>query len=119
MLPRWWPKPVFRFFVELVARYVVVSYLRRVSTEMRNLYWLRAIQSPTNTKEQKLLTRVGIEASGLMIVFKRRALGLPSFVIGGILVPLVLTLFRIFRGLRLNRGGRRRSSPSSGRSWCS
>jgi hypothetical protein len=38
-----------RFVVELVARYVVVSYLRRVSTEMRNLYWLRAIQSPVGT----------------------------------------------------------------------
>ena len=62
----------FRFFVELVARYVVVSYLRRVSTEMRNLYWLRTMQAPANSKERKLLTRVGIEASGLMVVFKRR-----------------------------------------------
>jgi hypothetical protein len=103
VLPRWArPKPVFRFFVELVARYVVVSYLRRVSTEMRNLYWLRTMQAPANSKEQKLLTRVGIEASGLMVVFKRRTVGLPSFVIGGILVPLVLTLFRIFRGLHFN-----------------
>ena len=30
------------------------------------------------------------EAAGLMIVFKRRTLGLPSFVIGGILVPAVV-----------------------------
>ena len=37
-----------------------------------------------------------------MVVFKRRTVGLPSFVIGGILVPLFLTLFRIFRGLHFN-----------------
>ena len=31
VLPRWLrPKPVFRFFVAAVARYVVVSHLRRV-----------------------------------------------------------------------------------------
>ena len=103
VLPRWLrPKLFFRFFVELVARYVVVSYLRRVSTDMRNLYWLRTMQAPANSKERKLLTRVGIEASGLIIVFKRRTLGLPSFVIGGILVPLFLTLFRVFRGLHFD-----------------
>lgn len=42
-IPRWLrPRFVARFLVELVARYVVVSYLRRVSTDLRNLYWLRA-----------------------------------------------------------------------------
>ena len=87
--------------VELVARYVVVSYLRRVATELRNLYWLRAIQSEAGTKERPMLRRARVEAEGLMVIFKRRELGLPSFVVGGVLIPLVLTLVRLARGLSL------------------
>lgn len=103
VLPGWLrPKFFGRFVVELVARYVVVSYLRRVSTDMRNLYWLRTMQSEVGTKERKMLARADVEASGLMVVFRRRELGLPSFVIGGILVPLVLTFFRLIQGLSLD-----------------
>jgi len=36
-----------------------------------------------------------------MVIFRRRELGLPSFVVGGILVPVVLTLLRLVRGLSL------------------
>ena len=104
VIPRWL-KPAFfgRFVVELVARYVVVSYLRRVSTDMRNLYWLRAIQSASGTKERIVLRRARIEAEGLMVVFKRRELGLPSFVVGGVLIPLVLALVRLIQGLSLGQ----------------
>ena len=100
-----WLKPAFfgRFVVELVARYVVVSYLRRVSTEMRNLYWLRAIQSPVGSNERILLRRARVEAEGLMVVFKRRELGLPSFVVGGVLIPVVLALVRLIQGLSLGQ----------------
>jgi hypothetical protein len=103
-IPRWL-KPEFfgRFVVELVARYVVVSYLRRVSTEMRNLYWLCAIQSPAGTPERLVLRRARVEAEGLIVVFERRELGLPSFVVGGVLVPIVLALARLIHGLSLTR----------------
>jgi hypothetical protein len=103
-IPRWL-KPEFfgRFVVELVARYVVVSYLRRVSTEMRNLYWLRAIQSPVGTPERLVLRRTRVEAEGLIVVFERRELGLPSFVVGGVLVPIVLALVRLIQGLSLTQ----------------
>lgn len=101
-LPRWL-KPRFfgRFVVELVARYVVVSHLRRVSTDMRNLYWLRTMQAAAGTDERSLLYRARSEADGLIVVFKRREIGLPSFVIGGILVPIVLALVRVIQGLDL------------------
>jgi hypothetical protein len=103
-IPRWL-KPEFfgRFVVELVARYVVVSYLRRVSTEMRNLYWLRAIQSPVGTPERLVLRRTRVEAEGLIVVFQRRELGLPSFIVGGVLVPIVLALVRLIQGLSLTQ----------------
>lgn len=103
VLPGWIrPKVLGRFFVELVARYVVVSYLRRVSTDMRNLYWLRAMAAPVGKPERPVLRRARVEAEGLMVVFNRRQLGLPSFVIGGILLPIVLTLVRLARGIDLS-----------------
>src|SRR2546425_5388532 len=42
-------RAVARFLVELIARYLVVSYLRQVSTSMRNLYSLREMQTPPLT----------------------------------------------------------------------
>jgi hypothetical protein len=102
VIPRWL-KPTFfgRFVVELVARYVVVSHLRRVSTDLRNLYWLRAMQVPAGAQERVVLRRARMEAEGLIVVFKRSELGLPSFVIGGVLVPIVLALVRLIQGLDL------------------
>jgi len=103
IVPRWLkPRFLGRFVVELVARYVVVSHLRRVSTEMRNLYWLRTMQSEAGTDSRSLLYRARTEADGLMVVFKRREIGLPSFVIGGILVPIVLAVVRVVQGLDLS-----------------
>jgi hypothetical protein len=99
-LPRWLrPRFLPRFLVELVARYVVVSHLRRVATELRNLYWLRAMQAAPGTPERPLLRRARAEAEGLIAVFSRRELGLPSFVIGGLLVPLTVTMLRLAQGV--------------------
>jgi hypothetical protein len=78
---------------------VVVSHLRRVATELRNLYWLRAMQAAPGTPERPLLRRARAEAEGLIVVFSRRELGLPSFVIGGLLVPLTLTVLRLAQGV--------------------
>lgn len=103
VLPGWLrPKVLGRFFVELVARYVVVSYLRRISTDMRNLYWLRSMTAAPETPERLVLRRSRLEAEGLIVVFNRREVGLPSFVIGGILLPVVLTLIRLARGIDLS-----------------
>ena len=77
-LPRWLhPRFLPRFLVELVARYVVVSHLRRVATELRNLYWLRAMQAAPGTPERPTLRRARAEADGLIVMFSRRELGLP------------------------------------------
>jgi uncharacterized membrane protein YeaQ/YmgE (transglycosylase-associated protein family) len=100
-----WLRPKFfgRFVVELVARYVVVAYLRRVSTDIRNLYWLRAIQSESGAPERLTLRRARVEAEGLIVVFMRRELGLPSFVVGGVLIPIVLALLRLIQTLSLTQ----------------
>ena len=49
-----------------------------------------------------MLRRARAEAEGLIVVFHRRELGLPSFVVGGILLPIVLTLIRLARGLHVS-----------------
>jgi hypothetical protein len=85
--------------VELVARYIVVSYLRSAASAMRNLYWLREIESPSNSRELKLFRPARFDAQALDIIFKRREIGLPAFVIGGILLPLTLSIVNVSSGL--------------------
>jgi hypothetical protein len=85
-----------RFLVRLVARYLVVSYLRTVSTSLRNLYWLREIESPSDSRELELLRPARFDAQALAdTVFRQREIGLPSFVIGGLLIPAVISLGRL------------------------
>jgi hypothetical protein len=86
---------VVRFLVELVARYVVVSYLRSIATQLRNLYWLREIESPGGSPEWLLLRRARRDAQALDQVFTRRSIGLPTFVIGGVLVPIGLSILNL------------------------
>lgn len=97
VVPRrlWASRFAARFFVELVARYVVVSYLRQVTIDIRNIYWLREIQTPPLTEQRRLLRRARLDAEGMVTVFRRREIGLPSFVLGGLLIPLLATLFRL------------------------
>jgi hypothetical protein len=92
-------RPVVRFLVELVARYLVVSYLRRISTDARNVYWLREMQSTAGSDERVMLRRARRDAEGLTVVFNRRQVGVPSFLFGGILVSLGATVGRVASGV--------------------
>jgi hypothetical protein len=91
-------RPVARVLVEVIARYLVVAYLRNVATSMRNLYWLRELQAPPETPERRLLRRARLDAVGLVEVFPRRGLGVPTFVFGGIAVPLAVSVGRLTTG---------------------
>jgi hypothetical protein len=88
-------KVVVRFLVQLVARYIVVSYLRSAATSLRSLYWLREVESPAGAPEWRLLRRCRRDAEALDVVFTRRSIGLPTFVIGGVLVPVTLSVLNI------------------------
>jgi hypothetical protein len=92
-------RPVVRFLVELVARYVVVSYMRQVATDMRNLYWLREIETKPLTEERRQLRRVRLDAEGIREVVERRPIGLPSFVFGGVLISVGATIWRLASGV--------------------
>jgi hypothetical protein len=89
---------VVRYFVQLVARFVVVSYLRQTSTDLRNLYWLREMEAEDGSPEMKLLRAARIDAEGLITVFTRRQLGLPTFVLGGAAISILATAGRAAEG---------------------
>src|SRR5918999_1066229 len=88
-------RPIVRRTVRLVARYVVVSYIKEISTQLKNLYTLREIQAVAGTDERWELRRARTDAERMVEALKRRQLGLPTFLIGGALVPLFATVGRV------------------------
>ena len=88
-----------RWGIGLVARYIVVSYVKTVTTDMRNLYRFRELQSVPETPERRLLRPARQDAEALVEVVKSRAIGVPTFVIGAILLPLLASIYRLATGL--------------------
>jgi hypothetical protein len=87
-----------RYLVELVARYVVVAHCKNVAMHLRNLYWLREMQAESGSKELQLLRPARFDAQALVEITKGREIGVPTFVIGGLLIPVGLSLSRLATG---------------------
>jgi hypothetical protein len=87
-----------RYLVELVARYVVVSHVKNVSMHLRNLYWMREMQSESGSKELELLRPARFDAQALVEITKSREIGVPTFVIGGLLIPAGISIWRLASG---------------------
>jgi hypothetical protein len=87
-----------RYVVELVARYVVVSHTKTVARDLRNLYWLREMQSESGSHDLELLRPARMDAQALVEITKGREIGVPTFVIGGLLIPAGLSLWRLGTG---------------------
>jgi hypothetical protein len=105
MLPSFGPATaVVRYLVELIARYLVVSYVQQVALDLRNLYRLREGQVPVRTPEHTMLRHARRDAEGLIEVFKGRTLGLPTFLIGGAAIPVVAAISNAATGVSKERG---------------
>ncbi len=87
-----------RFLVELVARYVVVSHVKSIAVNLRNLYWIREMQAEEGSRELEILQVARQDAQALVEITKSREIGVPTFVLGGILLPLTLTVWRLASG---------------------
>ena len=87
-----------RYLVQLVARYVVVAHCKNVAMHLRNLYWLREMQAESGSKELQLLRPARFDAQALVEITKGREIGVPTFVIGGLLIPVGLSLSRLATG---------------------
>ena len=87
-----------RYFVELVARYVVISYCKTVAMSLRNLYWMREMESPRGSQEHGRLQPARMDAQALVEITRGGEIGVPTFVIGGLLIPAGLSLWRLASG---------------------
>lgn len=88
-------RPLARWGVQLVARYLVVSHLRNVSTTLRNLYVLREAEAVPGTQERRELRRARMDAERMVDALDERELGVPTFLIGGAALPVAASLGRI------------------------
>ena len=86
-----------RFLVELVARYVVVAHCKNVSVNLRNLYWMREMQAPDDSRELALLGPARADAQALVEITKGREVGVPTFLIA-LLIPAALSIWRLASG---------------------
>lgn len=85
---------VVQWGVRLVARYLVVSHVRNLVRQIRNLYVMREIQSPIGTRERLSLTRARTDAEQMVEALKAKELAVPTFLIGGALIPVLAALGR-------------------------
>ncbi len=93
---------IVRWLVELVARYLVVSHVKNVAVQMRNLYWVRELEAESGSVELKLLRPARFDAAALVEIMESREVGVPSFVIAGLLLPLGATIWRLMSGFRFD-----------------
>lgn len=94
-------RPVARWGIQLIARYIVLSYIKTVTKAMRDLYLMREIQSGHRSREMQLLRPARLDAQELVDISADRELGVPAFVIGGLLLPLGATVYRLATGVAL------------------
>ena len=85
---------VVRYFVELVARYIVISYVKSVAMNMRNLYWLREVEAEDDSHDLKVVRPLRMDAQSLVEITRSREIGIPTFLIGALIIPLVATMYR-------------------------
>ena len=70
---------------------------------MRNLYWMREMEAASDSRELKLLRPARFDATALCEIMRSREIGVPSFVIAGLLIPLGATVWRLVTGFTFDR----------------
>lgn len=87
-------RTVIRWAIQLVARYVVVSYVRSVAVRLRNLYILREAEALPGSHERLELSRARRDGERMVEALRTRELGVPTFLVAGAIVPLVAAVSR-------------------------
>jgi hypothetical protein len=82
---------VARFFIELVARFIVRSHLRTVTDETGRLYARREANSMPDDPARPLLRRARQDIAEIEPGFKRNPLGLPTFLLTGAVLSTILS----------------------------
>jgi hypothetical protein len=84
--------PVAAFLTQQVAQFIVRSHQSSVVGKIVDLYERREANAAPDDPSKLMLTRARIQMKRLAPGFKRNALGVPLFVIGGALASTVLSL---------------------------
>ncbi len=93
-------KAIVQYFVQLVIKFIVRSYLNSAIEAMRRLYIRREANCMPGYEHRAILTRARRDSERLLPGLKKNPIGLPTFVIGGVLLPLAQS------GLNAALGGR-------------
>ena len=65
---------------------------------MRNLYHFREVEAPDGSEEMKQLRSARFDAAALVEIARGRAFGVPTFVVGALLLPLFASIYRLATG---------------------
>lgn len=90
-LPRLGPlQPVASWLVQLFTRLIVRNYQQKVIDRIRHLYSRREANSAWGSPEHRMLRRARIDAERVTPGLKGKALGLPTFFLGGAFLSSIL-----------------------------
>jgi hypothetical protein len=90
-LPKMGPiKPLAEWAVQLFTQLIVKNYQQKVIDRIRHLYSRREANSVWGSQEHRMLRRARIDAERVAPGLKGKALGLPTFVLGGAFLSSIL-----------------------------
>ena len=82
-------KPVAQWLVQLFTRLIVRNYQQKVIDKIRYLYSRREANSVWGSPEHRMLRRARIDAERVAPGLKGKALGLPTFLLGGAFISTI------------------------------
>ena len=90
----WILNPVASFLVQQVAHFIVRSHQATVADEMLRLYSRREANSLPDSPHRRMLSRARLHLEKLTPGFKRNALGIPAFLLGGAVFSTLMGLIQ-------------------------
>lgn len=82
-------RPVGRWMVQLVSRWIVRSHLNRLMSHLCSLYEKREANSAWGTPEHSMLRRARLDARRVQAGMSRQTIGLPAFLVGGAFITSI------------------------------
>jgi hypothetical protein len=89
-------KPAAEWFVQLITRYIVRTHQVKVAEHLARLYARREANCRWGSEEMHLLRRARIQAERLAPGYKSKALGLPTFLVGGAVISSAVGVLQGF-----------------------
>lgn len=91
-LPRLGPiQPIAAYLVQLFTRLIVRNYQQKVIDRVRHLYGRREANSVWGSDVHRMLRRARIDAERVAPALKGKALGLPTFLLGGAFISSIFS----------------------------